>query len=46
MPLCTPDIKHKTLLRGFYIYAGAGKELGKLIPKRPQRYSEPCKAAG
>lgn len=45
MPLCTPDIKHKTLLRGFYT-AGAGKELGKLIPKRPQRYCEPCKAAG
>lgn len=45
LPLCTPDIKHKTLLRGFYT-AGAGKELGKQIPKRPQRFSEPCKAAG
>lgn len=45
LPLCTPDIKHKTLLRGFYT-AGAGKELGKQIPKRPQRFSEPCRAAG
>lgn len=39
--LCTPDIiKHKALHRG------EEKELGKLIPKRPQRYLELWKAAG
>lgn len=46
MPLHTPDItKHRTRPSSFYT-AGEGEELGKLIPKRPQRYLELCKAAG
>lgn len=46
MLLYTPDIiRHETPHRGFY-RAGEEKELGKLIPKRPQHYFELCKAAG